>query len=319
MSLTSALVDVGQNAADDVSLNRSGLFDLLAPFVAEPSVKDAGRESTGVHGEVLFHGLEGQCALFNQSLEDWGQVGILQVAEDTGARRGLLQKTVHTGASDVAHCPSGGKGGVDLEGDAEHHIGEGHPRASLALRRLGDGVAQLPEQDGKVVALVGLRRIVGGPVLACGNELDDLRLDGGAIRPFLSLDDEFHGIDVLAPLPALLEVRAGAERVVAGGNDVRAVAALRRYFVAQAVLLYLSQGGYRQAALLTASVAVVGIARPKGGNDVEAELPVHVECQLVVHSVSHHLLICIQYNRHRLCYATFIDCQCVFDSIDTGR
>ena len=98
--------DVGLNAADDVGLNPAGLFDLLSPFLTEPSMVDAGGEAAGVHGEVLLHGLEGRCALLNQAFEDWSQVGILQVAGDAGERGHPVHHAVRLCVPNVAHGPA---------------------------------------------------------------------------------------------------------------------------------------------------------------------------------------------------------------------
>ena len=60
---------------------------------------------------------------------------------------------------------------------------------------------------------MGLSRIVCRPVLAIGGTRMVLVSDGDAIGPFLALDDEFDGVDMLARLLVLLEVGASAERL----------------------------------------------------------------------------------------------------------
>ena len=48
--------------------------------------------------------------------------------------------------------------------------GERQPGPSEGLRWLGDGIAQFTQQLGKLFLLMGLSRVVGGPVLAIGPE-----------------------------------------------------------------------------------------------------------------------------------------------------
>ena len=147
---------------------------------------------------------------------------------------------------------------------------KGQAGASVSLQRLRHGVAKLPEQGDEVFPLVDLGRVVGGPVLAVGDP-HGLGFDRGAVRLFLSLDRELHGVDVLAPLLALLKVQAGAERIVAGVHHIGAVAGRRGDFVSQAVLLNAGDGGYRQAALLAARVSIVGAVGAESGDGVEVE------------------------------------------------
>ena len=169
------------------------------------------------------------------------------------------------GAPNVAHGPAPAHGAVDLEADAEDHIRQGQAGPSASLRRLGHDVAELPKQGDEVILLVHLCHVVGGPVLALGGHPHGLGLDGGAVGSFLALDGELDRIDVLAPVLALLEVRAGAERVaIVHAHDVRAVARLRWDLVAKAVLLDGHDGGDSHSPLLASGVPVVGVVWPQG-------------------------------------------------------
>ena len=87
-----------------------------------------------------------------------------------------------------------------------------------------------------MIPFVDLGRIVGWPALAVDHP-HGLGFDRGAVGPFLALNNNFGGIDVLAGLLAFLEVRAGTERLIVHVDDVGTFARLGRDRVAEAVLL----------------------------------------------------------------------------------
>ena len=179
-----------------------------------------------------------------------------------------------SGVANVGHGSTPGHGGVDFRASRKHHIRQKQPGATHLLRRLGNGIAQFPQQLAEEFLFVGLGRVVSVPVLAVGHP-HGLGLNGDAIGPLLSLNDEFHGVDVLAGLLTLLEVRAGAEGVAVHVDDIGAVAGLRRDLVAQLVLFDPRQGRYRHAALLPSGGAVVGVVGAESGNGL-CLLPVHL-------------------------------------------
>lgn len=98
---------------------------------------------------------------------------------------------------EVAGGAPAGDGGVDLEHGGEHHVGQGQAGAPLGLLRLGDAPAEAVQQVREPFPLVRLGLVVGGPVLLVGGALR-LGDDGGAVRPFLALDADLDGADVLA-------------------------------------------------------------------------------------------------------------------------
>ena len=137
--------DVGLDAAHQVGLHPFGFLALLAPLVVQPTVVDRRGEPTGIHGEVGFHRPERQRALLDQGLQQWGQFGVLQVAESACEGRGLIQQSLCLRVPEVGHCPPTGHCGVDLEAYTEQHIGEGQPRPSEGLRRLRNSIAKFTE------------------------------------------------------------------------------------------------------------------------------------------------------------------------------
>ena len=167
--------------------------------------------------------------------------------------------------SRILRRPPAGHGGVDFRADGKDHIRQREPGPSHPLRRLRDGITQLPQQLAKDFLFVGLRRVVGGPVPPVGHS-HGLGLDGGTVGPFLPLDDKLDGVDVLAGLLTPLEVGARAEGFAVDIDHVRAVAGLGRDLIAEAVLINADQGGYRHAPLLASGVAVVGVSGAKGCN-----------------------------------------------------
>ena len=68
------------DSAHHMAFNPLGLFYHFLPFGIEPTVINRGRESGGIYGEICFYRAKWQSTLFNKSFQQWGQVGILQIA-----------------------------------------------------------------------------------------------------------------------------------------------------------------------------------------------------------------------------------------------
>ena len=125
----------------------------------------------------------------------------------------------------------GGLEDCEPEAGASHsvipfpHEGEREPGASSNLRRVWDAFTQRLEQFAEPFGLVGLRLVVDRPFTGLGhpNGFSD---GGGAVCASLALYRVFHRVDMLALGLAALEVRAGAERLVAQCHHVIAFAGL---------------------------------------------------------------------------------------------
>ena len=161
--------DVGFDPTHQVGFYPLCLFPHLAPFVVKPTVVDRRGEAAGIHSEIYFHGPQWQGTLLNQGLQQRGQVRIFQVAESAGKGRSFVQQSFGLCIREICHCPSPGHGGIDLNPDAEEHVRKWQPRPSKVLWRLRNRITQLTEQGHEVLLLMGLRRIVGRPVLPVGN------------------------------------------------------------------------------------------------------------------------------------------------------
>src|SRR5439155_24439250 len=134
--------------------------------------------------------------------------------------RRLAEETVLGARTEVTRRAAPGHHAVGLHRRRVDDVGEQSGRTTAArARRLHDAVAEALEQELHAIALLGLRRVVRGPVLAVG---DALLGDHGRTVGELDLGtDEDDRPDVLAPEAAILVVRTGA-RVLLGVHDVAA-------------------------------------------------------------------------------------------------
>ena len=129
--------------------------------------------------------------------------------------RGDLKMSLALCIPQVAHEASAGEGGVHLEARGKERISQGNPGASDRRGRFRYARTEIMQQAQEFVLLVGLRRIIGRPILRVGWLLDRFR-DGDGLRHgrtavgmLLPLHGEFDGEEMLAFQPPCFMVRTG--------------------------------------------------------------------------------------------------------------
>jgi len=207
--------DVGFHARHQMDLDPLALTPYLAVLRVVPPFEARRGEAARVGGEARLDRLEGAGALLDQGFEDGRQGRVFEILGRGIVVRRLDHAALRPQLRQVADDAPPRHSGVDLEHDAEHHIGEGRAGPAHALRGLHDALTQRVEQFRHALPLVGLRSVVGGPVLLIGG-LDRLGQDrrfgrrrgrraiGGYRRrgPGCAADGVLDGIDVLALLAA---------------------------------------------------------------------------------------------------------------------
>jgi hypothetical protein len=240
--------DVGLDPAHDVGFHKR-LLAAVAVLVVEPSGICLGGEAGGVNGEVGLYRPQRAGALLYEAFQQGSQLWVLKVAEGAVVVCGFGDQPRFLSLFQLGGEPPSRHGGVGLEHETEHHVGQRQPRSPEPVFRLLDAVAEVSEQGDKLLLLVGLRLVVGRPVLGVGH-LHRFGHDLGAVGASLPLDDELDGVYVLALLAGGLEVSAGAERLaVVHVHDVSPVAGLGWDLPAQPVFPDRVRVRYRQSSL----------------------------------------------------------------------
>ncbi len=218
--------NMGFNTAYQVSLNPSLLASLLAPLVVEPSVVGGGGEARRINGEVSLDISQWTGTLLNEGLEKRCQFSVLQVASVTGERCGLGNQFLCFRFPKVRHETPARHCGIGFIGESKHHIGQRQARSAESVFRLRYAIAEVSQQDNEVLLFVGLSLIIGMPFLIVSN-LDRFGISDSAVWLYLTLNNVFYGVNMLALLMGSLKVPAGAERLsVVHVHDVSPVARL---------------------------------------------------------------------------------------------
>jgi len=209
--------DVGFDTAHQVALNPIMLFSDGSVFVVIPANETRGSETGRVYCEVRLDRLQGQAALGDEFLQDWGQVGILKVVENRIVVGRFGDETVRFGSPKITHKTASRNGGIYLERRAENCIGQRQAGAShLVFLRSVNAPAEISEQSLEFVLFVGLRCVVRGPVLRVGCALggcrdrQSLRHGGAAIGIMFACHSVRDRKNMLAADAARLEIRASA-------------------------------------------------------------------------------------------------------------
>src|SRR5688572_25758683 len=100
----------------------------------------------------------------------------------------------------VAHKPPPGNSRVDLERRRENHVFQRQAWASSLLRSSADTLTQIMKQSLKLILLVGLRGVIGGPFLLISlpNCYGLFESFGLTIVAILALDGKLDGPNVFA-------------------------------------------------------------------------------------------------------------------------
>lgn len=242
---------MGFDSADKVSFHPCLLATLFAPLVVKPAGICRSREAGGVNGEVGLDSPQWAGALFNESFQQGGKVGVFKIPECAVIVGNLANQPAFlglfklSGESPSRHCC------IRPESKPKDHIGQGQSRTSEGLLRLFNTITQVTEQGYKVFLLMGLSLIVGRPFLgAC--HLDRPSIDGAPVGLGLPLDYKLHGVNVLARLMPFLKVGASAKRLaVVKVYDVSSVTRLGRHFPSQLIFLNLVSRCYYQSSFFS--------------------------------------------------------------------
>ena len=143
-------------------LHPLGFFLGPSPLVVEPPMVGGGRKPARVLGKIDLDIPERQGTLLNQPPQHRRHLRPLEVPDGRGIGRLPSHPTGRNCISNFRHSPAGREGGIDLQPHAVEHIAQRQAGPTHRLRRLRNGVTQLPQ----LLRTGGTASTLGGTVKA---------------------------------------------------------------------------------------------------------------------------------------------------------